>query len=117
VDAAYAGSPVATGEFSLGEVSVAEPQSPVFSGFSLEQNYPNPVSRETTISYSLNAEVPVSLTLYNIEGKEVIRLVDESKPAGRHVVVLNAEKLSNGIYFYKLQTGRFSQSKKMTVIH
>lgn len=117
VDAAYAGSLLASGEFSLGEVSVAEPQSLGFSGFSLEQNYPNPVSSVTTINYSLNAEVPVSMILYNSAGKEVIRMVNERKTAGRHVFVLNAEKLNNGIYFYRLEAGEFSQTRKMTVIH
>ncbi len=116
VDAAYSGSPVSMGEFSLGEVSVAEPEQEFISGFSLEQNYPNPFSGVTTIQFRIAEEVPVSLTLYNSAGKEVAKLVNERKMTGNYEVSLDTENLRNGIYFYRLEAGGFSQSRKMSVI-
>jgi len=116
VDAAYIGSAVALGEFSIGEVSVHNPNEDYSSGFELGQNFPNPFSRSTTIRYQVSEEGPVSLSVYNLTGKEVARLVDEQKQAGNYEVILNAEELADGVYYYRLQAGTLSQSKKMTII-
>lgn len=86
------------------------------SGFSLYQNYPNPFNPTTTISYSLPKPSQVKLTVYNLAGQEVTTLVDEQKSVGQHEVNFNASHLSSGIYFYNLQAGEHSQTRRMQLL-
>jgi hypothetical protein len=115
IDAAYIGSPVATGEFSLFPVPVDEiiPNPP--PGYYLGQNHPNPFNQLTTISYFLPQEGMVSLKLYNIKGEEVALLVNEKKQAGNYKVRLDAKNLSDGVYYYRLQGSDFSQARKLVI--
>jgi len=84
--------------------------------FKLEQNYPNPFNPSTTISYQLPTSGQVTLKVYNILGDEVASLVNEEKPAGNYDVKFDASQLSSGVYFYKLQTGDFVETKKMILM-
>jgi hypothetical protein len=84
--------------------------------FSLSQNYPNPFNPSTVISYQLSAISHVRLSVYDVVGREVATLVNEYKPAGIYAVNFDASKLSSGIYFYKLQTGNFTSTKKMVLM-
>lgn len=89
--------------------------------FSLMQNYPNPFNAATVIRYSLPRESKVSIKIYNILGRLVAKLVDGTKPAGLHEVVWDGtnrkgEKVSSGIYFYRIQTEDFDQVKKMVLL-
>jgi len=84
--------------------------------FALEQNYPNPFNPNTTISYSLPKQAFVNLTVYNILGKEVKNLVDETKEAGEYKTKFDASGLSSGIYFYTLKTGEITITKKMILV-
>jgi hypothetical protein len=82
----------------------------------LTQNYPNPFSGTTTISYSLPVSGRATLTVYNALGEEVATLVNGESTAGEHAATFNAENLQNGMYFYRLTEGKYSQTGKMTVI-
>ncbi len=93
------------------EVNVGLP-----SLFSMTQNYPNPFNPSTRIDFELPVDVNVNITLFDISGKEVLNLVNETKRAGYHTVQLNGGGLSSGIYFYNIIAGDFVQSKKMTII-
>jgi len=84
--------------------------------FKLDQNYPNPFNPSTTISYQLPTSGQVTLKVYNILGDEVASLINEEKPAGSYEVKFDASQLSSGIYFYKLQTGSFIETKKMMLL-
>ena len=84
--------------------------------YKLYQNYPNPFNPSTVISYQLAAGGHVSLTVYDILGREVSALVNEEKPAGSYEAVFTASSLASGIYFYKLQTGSFVETKKMILL-
>ncbi|MCE1164132.1 MAG: T9SS type A sorting domain-containing protein [Bacteroidetes bacterium] len=84
--------------------------------FKLGQNYPNPFNPVTKISYALPKQGFVTLKIYDVLGKEVATLVNESKNAGEYTVDFNASSLSSGVYFYKLESGSFSDIKKMTLI-
>ncbi len=89
--------------------------------FSLYQNYPNPFNPETVIAYELKGTAFVILKLYDLMGKEVITLVDEKQTEGRYEVVWNGrnkygKEVSSGIYFYRLKTDAFSQTRKMILI-
>ncbi len=115
VDAAYIGSPIAVGEFTMGYVSTGETADNLPHDFSIRQNYPNPFNKVTTISYSIPGEGMVSLKVYNMMGEEVATLVSEKKQAGNYEVTFDATNMSDGIYFYKMQTPGFSQTKKMMI--
>ena len=89
--------------------------------FTLFQNFPNPFNPKTTINYSLNQNSHVQLTIYNIQGKEVRRLVDTMQSAGNYSVSWdskdNAGKfVSSGMYFYELEGNHLKLFKKMTLI-
>jgi 5'-nucleotidase/UDP-sugar diphosphatase len=89
--------------------------------FELHQNYPNPFNPETQISYSLPEGAKVKLTIYNVLGQRVLVLVDEYQSAGMQTVIWdgrneNGEKVSSGVYFYKLQAGEVVQTKKMSLM-
>jgi len=84
--------------------------------FELTQNYPNPFNPTTTISYILPQAGLVKLTLYNILGQEIRTLVNEAKEAGTHSINFNASDLNSGVYVYKIESGSFTQTKKMTLV-
>jgi photosystem II stability/assembly factor-like uncharacterized protein len=86
------------------------------AGISLEQNYPNPFNSSTKISYQVPVAENVSLTVYDILGKEVSSIVKEKKPAGSYEVEFEAKGLPGGLYFYKLQAGTNAEIKKMTIL-
>ncbi|NQV19234.1 MAG: T9SS type A sorting domain-containing protein [Armatimonadetes bacterium] len=79
-------------------------------------NYPNPFNPTTTISFSLQNNSNVELSVYNIKGQLVETLVNDYKPAGEHSIVWNAENQASGIYFYKLKAGEYSKTKKMLLL-
>ena len=88
-----------------------EPES-----FSLEQNYPNPFNPTTTINYSIASAGKVELKVYDLLGREVMTLVNDFKNAGSHSVLFNALNLSSGVYFYRINSGSFSDVKKMILV-
>jgi len=83
----------------------------------LHQNYPNPFNPSTEISYSLNTEGMVTLSVFNTKGELVSTLVNEKKTAGNHTINFKADGLNSGIYFYKLEVnGSSVGSKRMLLI-
>ena len=84
--------------------------------FHLQQNYPNPYNPTTSISYSLPSPSNVKLLVFNTLGQKLNTLVSEYKPAGNYTVNFNASALPSGIYFYKLEAGKFTQTKKMILL-
>jgi len=84
--------------------------------FSLSQNYPNPFNPVTTINFSLPVKGIVTLKIYDVAGREVKTLVNEIKDAGMNAVTFDASLLSSGVYFYKLSSGSYTDTKKMMLI-
>jgi hypothetical protein len=84
--------------------------------FVLEQNYPNPFNPTTKLSFVIGHSSFVSIKVYDLMGREVATLVNENRPAGRYEVEFKADGLTSGIYFYKLQTNNFVETKKMTIL-
>jgi hypothetical protein len=87
--------------------------------FALYQNYPNPFNPETQVTFDLPARANVSLSIYNMLGQRVRTLVNDTKPAGTHIIRwdgLNNHgvRVSSGVYIYTIRAGDFVQSKKMT---
>ena len=100
------------------EVTSVEIEQPNLlpSHFNLKQNYPNPFNPTTKISYSIPQKSYVFLKVYDILGKEIVTLVNENKPAGNYEVNFDASSLASGIYFYKLQSGNYIETKKMILL-
>jgi len=104
---------LAYGDTSFGVVSVADDSFP--SEFRLSQNYPNPFNPNTIINYSIPKASAVKLIVYDVKAEEVSVLLDEFQSAGNYKVNFDASKfnLSSGIYFYRLISDNFNQTKKM----
>jgi hypothetical protein len=84
--------------------------------FVLDQNYPNPFNPSTTISFSLPEKSFVSLKVFDLLGREVATLVSGELPAGNQSVQWNAANMPGGIYFYRLQAGTYSATKKLVLL-
>ncbi|MFQ5906229.1 MAG: T9SS type A sorting domain-containing protein [bacterium] len=89
--------------------------------FSLSQNYPNPVTRSTTIKYGLPTETRVDIRVFNSAGQQVRTLVSESQEPGYYKVNwdlrgVSGELLPNGVYFYRIGTGDFIRTRKMVIL-
>jgi hypothetical protein len=90
--------------------------------FLLQQNYPNPFNPSTIIQYTISSIQFVTLKVYDLLGREVATLVDEYRNAGSYEVEFptvetgHAPSLPSGVYFYRLQTGNFVETKKMILL-
>ncbi len=84
--------------------------------FALYQNYPNPFNPSTTIRYDVPTASRVKLRVFNLLGEEVQRLVDEAQEAGTYDVRLNGEGLASGVYFYRLETGNATFTRKLMLL-
>jgi hypothetical protein len=82
----------------------------------LRQNYPNPFNPATTISYSISEPATISLKVYDILGKEIKTLVNGYQMGGKHTIVFDARNFASGVYYYKLQAGSFSHTRKMILV-
>jgi len=109
-----------TSEFSgglqLGTTSVQHPGIDLPARYSLEQNYPNPFNPTTTIRYDLPLQAHVTLKVYDVLGREILTLVDKNETAGSHSTTFNASHFPSGIYFYRIQSGEFSKTKKLILL-
>jgi len=97
-------------------VGVTAVNSEVPSEFSLSQNYPNPFNPATNIKFSLPKSGFVKLSIYDVMGGEVSMLINGELSAGSYNYDFDATSLASGIYFYKLEAGVFTQTKKMVLI-
>jgi photosystem II stability/assembly factor-like uncharacterized protein len=93
------------------EVEIGAPKK-----FALSQNYPNPFNPYTKINYELPITNYVSIKIYDVNGKEVAQLINQNQKAGYYTVEFNASNLASGMYFYRIQAGEFSATKKMILI-
>lgn len=84
--------------------------------YRLEQNYPNPFNASTTIRYGLPKESNVVITVYNILGEEITKLVNDFQYAGFYEVNFDSSNLTSGIYIYRISAGSFMQLRKMLLI-
>ncbi len=82
----------------------------------LYQNYPNPFNPATTINFEVPRQAKVRLEVFNLLGKKVMTLVDETKIQGRYSARFDARQLASGVYIYRLQVGNVSINRKMTLI-
>ena len=86
------------------------------AAFMLAQNYPNPFNPATTIPFSLSRPAYVTLTVFDLLGREIATLVHEERRAGAHTVRFDAGRLPSGVYVYRLTAGAFTETKAMTLL-
>jgi len=84
--------------------------------YKLYQNYPNPFNPVTTIKYELPANSKVTLTIYDILGKEVTKLVDKEQESGKYQITFDAKRYASGVYICRIVTGDFVKTIKMSLV-
>ncbi|OGU44390.1 MAG: hypothetical protein A2000_12605 [Ignavibacteria bacterium GWB2_36_8] len=87
-----------------------------FRSFELSQNYPNPFNPTTTLSFSIPVRSEVRISLINVIGEVVKEIASGTYESGSHEVKLDASGLSSGVYFYKLEAGEFTSTKKLILM-
>ncbi len=101
---------------NMGVAAVAERNAGAPKAFALGQNYPNPFNPTTNISFTLPEQSFVSLKVYDIVGREVATLVNGEQTPGYKSVTWNASNVPSGMYFYRLQTKEFTQTRKLLLL-
>lgn len=96
---------------SVSKIGTAVPQL-----YRLYQNYPNPFNPVTRIRFDVPSYSDVRITIYDITGREVVKLVNQSFSPGQYEVEFDARGMTSGVYFYMLSSENFSQVKKLTLI-
>ncbi len=86
------------------------------TGYALHQNYPNPFNPSTVISYQIPTSAFVRLRVFDVLGNEVASLINKEQHGGYYNVTFNANNLTSGIYFYRLEAGNYSETKKLILI-
>jgi len=99
-----------------GNIGIKKINDYIPSHYSLSQNYPNPFNPTTNIRYQIPNNSYVVLKIYDILGKEIATLVNEKLKAGEYESTFDGSGLPSGVYFYKLEAGEYSETKKMLVI-
>jgi hypothetical protein len=90
---------------------VTQPQ-----GFRLNPAYPNPFNPATTLSFVLDRQLPIKLTVYNLLGQEVRTLLHELKVAGTYTIPFNAADLASGVYLIRLEAGGHTETQKVLLL-
>ncbi len=88
----------------------------IANSYKLSQNYPNPFNPSTKIVYAVPAKSDVKLTVYNMVGQKVATLVDGVREAGSYEADFFAPNLASGVYYYTLNAGSFTSTKKMVLM-
>jgi hypothetical protein len=91
-----------------------EPAIPL--AFRLEQNFPNPFNGFSNIGFRIAASGVVKLAVYDVLGREIAVLVEESKEPGSYEVKFDGSGLSSGVYFYRLEAGRYAAVRKLMLV-
>jgi hypothetical protein len=103
--------------FATGDITALEQtNSEITEEFYLGINYPNPFNRTTFIDYTIPLKGKVTLVVYDILGQVIATLVNEEQMAGKYEIEYNGSKLPGGIYFYRIHTGEYSETRKMVLI-
>jgi hypothetical protein len=100
----------------VGGAGVKEVSGAVPEHYGLSHNYPNPFNPSTSIEFSLKKSGPVTLKVYDVVGREVATLVNDTHAAGTYRVTFDASKLPSGTYIYSISSGGFTDVKKMLLV-
>jgi hypothetical protein len=97
-------------------VSEEEEENNTLGNYALMQNYPNPFNPTTNISFTLPVDSKVRIAVYNLMGEEVAELANSDFISGNHIINFDATEYTSGVYFYRLKTNEFVETKKMILI-
>jgi hypothetical protein len=97
-------------------IGITQISSQVPGNFVLQQNYPNPFNPVTKIGFSIPKNSNVKLSVYDVTGRQVSELVNSELIAGEYETDFNAGNVTSGVYFYTLQAGSFTETKKLVVV-
>ncbi|MCB0293616.1 MAG: T9SS type A sorting domain-containing protein, partial [Calditrichaeota bacterium] len=97
-------------------VALTDTNANIPDRYYLSQNYPNPFNPITQIRFGLPRQSNVTLKIYNILGQKVKTVLDAKIQAGHHIMIFDATDLGSGVYFYRMQAGRFRKSHKMILL-
>ena len=100
----------------FGTVDVPIENMGIPDAYRLNQNYPNPFNPSTRITYAIPENANVTLKVFNMLGQEVMTLVKENQQRGNHAALFEANTLATGVYFYRLEAGKFVETKKMLLL-
>jgi aminopeptidase N len=88
----------------------------VIVGYNLEQNYPNPFNPNTNIKYEIAGYVDVKIVVYDALGRQMLILVDEKQKPGKYSIIFDSKNFASGVYFYKINAGSYSSTRKMILL-
>jgi len=110
------GSSITLDDLAFGGTVDVEYEDYAANSFSLEQNYPNPFNPSTKINFNIPKQAYVDLTVYDILGNEITKLVSDTYPAGKYSVDFEATDLPAGVYFARINAGTYSNTIKMMLL-
>jgi len=84
--------------------------------FALYQNFPNPFNPATTIRYDLPKQATVTITIFDVIGRQVAKLVNSEQPAGAYSVRWDATGFASGLYYYRIEAGDFASVRKLVLM-
>ncbi len=104
--------------FKSGNISIGiiPGSSETVTSYSLSQNYPNPFNPVTTIKFQIPENTFATLKIYDVAGKEISTIVNENLSRGEYEYLWNANSFPSGIYFYRLETESYTQTRKMILV-
>lgn len=102
--------------YKLIVMDVTASNGSIANGCSLSQNYPNPFNPTTKIDFSLSQLSKVTLTIYDVLGREIIALINQELPGGYHSVLWDARNCNSGMYFYQLRAGKYQETRKLLLL-
>jgi len=100
----------------IADVTSVKEEEGIPTEYSISQNYPNPFNPTTTINFALPKTALTKISIYDLLGREIRALVNKELKAGYHEMSIDASSLTSGIYFYRIQSGNFIQTKKMILM-
>lgn len=112
----FAGAENGLWRHSLSTLVTSTPKEEPPVMFGLSQNYPNPFNPTTSFEFRVGSLAFVRLSVYDVLGREVARLVNEEKLPGSYVVTWNASLLPSGVYYYQMTAGHYAETKTMVLI-
>ncbi|MBZ0265201.1 T9SS type A sorting domain-containing protein, partial [bacterium] len=98
------------------ELAVFEQSNELPAGFSLDSIYPNPFNPGTTVKFTVPTNAMVQVTVFDVLGREVLKVLDREVTAGSHRVTIDMSDFSSGLYFAKMQAPGFSDSRKLMLV-
>jgi hypothetical protein len=102
--------------FSYMTITGIEPLLDEVNTYNISNNYPNPFNPSTTIEFNLPKATNVRIEIFNIAGQKIQTLLNKKMSAGSHQVEFNAQNLSSGVYFYRIEADEFQDVKKMVLL-